>query len=135
MVELLEIADLDLTLYSRIFGSDSVYVFCKLLGHQGNTLTLLHLLNVLFILDESESVGKLTYTKDLSISGICFSVLYVVFDGLVKEKGFLHHETNLTTQTLHIIVPQVNSIDLNIPFLDLIKPKDEISNSRLPTPR
>ena len=54
---------------------------------------------------------------------------------MVKEDRFLHHVADLTTEGLDVVVDEVNAIDLDSAFLDVVEAQEEVCNRALSTAR
>ena len=59
----------------------------------------------------------------------------VLLDRLVEEDRLLHHIADLTTEGLDVVVTEVNTIDLDCAFLNVVKAQEKVRDRALSTAR
>ena len=74
-------------------------------------------------LNELKGIGHLRGLSNLSIGGVLVAIEYVLLDGSVEEKRLLHDNTDLSAECFHVVVLDVDAVDLQSASREVVEAK------------
>lgn len=81
--------------------------------------------------DELKGVCSFSHLMDLWVTGVKLAVEDVILDGCIEQQRLLHDIPNLLPKACHIIIVEIDAINQDFSFIDVVKPQENVDDRAL----